>query len=462
MKQSLVGLCEVTKLLELNDYTLKINNKLLLEHTKVSFRKGVINHILGKNGVGKSQFAMDLLLNRSGLIPSEISKNVTIISSFSNVPNDLKVCELFILLEKRFGLDSVAHLAHSLHATNISKTSLIGQLSDGQKQKLKLLSFFLEDKSIIVLDEITNALDKQTINEIYLFLLAYIKNHPKKIILNITHNLSDLKNLKGNYYLIEDFKMIRFLIKLKLFRSILRGEILELKKTISNKIMIILIAIIVAIFAMGWILPIGIDKVTRLSYREYLFSTYTVFTQFGFLMFSFLVSFFINKEYSGKTILFYRMMNTNSLTFYIKKVLTLTVETLGSILVLLFIVSFIFMDFSVILQMFFLLSMISIQYILIVALISFLSANVLLSIGFSILYWITTVLFVAIGGFLRFFAIFDASNELYLNVQNFLEGSENSISFDHNLLIILYIIVLTIIALAIARVNNKRWLRLGV
>lgn len=59
--------------------------------------------------------------------------------------------------------------------------------------------------------------------------------------------------------------------------------------------MIILIAIIVAIFAMGWILPIGIDKVTRLSYREYLFSTYTVFTQFGFLMFSFLVSFFINK-----------------------------------------------------------------------------------------------------------------------------------------------------------------------
>ena len=285
MKQSLVGLCEVTKLLELNDYTLKINNKLLLEHTKVSFRKGVINHILGKNGVGKSQFAKDLLLNRSGLIPSEISKNVTIISSFSNVPNDLKVCELFILLEKRFGLDSVAHLAHSLHATNISKTSLIGQLSDGQKQKLKLLSFFLEDKSII--------------------------------------------------------------------RSILRGEILELKKTISNKIMIILIAIIVAIFAMGWILPIGIDKVTRLSYREYLFSTYTVFTQFGFLMFSFLVSFFINKEYSGKTILFYRMMNTNSLTFYIKKVLTLTVETLGSILVLLFIVSFIFMDFSVILQMFF-------------------------------------------------------------------------------------------------------------
>ena len=96
--------------------------------------------------------------------------------------------------------------------------------------------------------------------------------------------------------------------------------------------------------------------------------------------------------------------------------MTLTVETLGSILVLLFIVSFIFMDFSVILQMF-LLSMISIQYILIVALISFLSANVLLSIGFSTLL-ITTVLLLQLVDF-YVFAIFDASNELYLNVQNF-------------------------------------------
>lgn len=197
-------------MLKLNDYTLKVKNKILLEHANFSFDEGVINHILGKNGVGKSQFAKDLLLNRSGLIASEISKNVTIISSFSNVPNDLRVSELFILLRKRFDLESVSQLAHSLHIENISMNALIRQLSDGQKQKLKLLSFFLEDKSIIVLDEITNALDKQTINEIYLFLNIYIENHPEKIILNITHNLSDLKNLKGNYYLIEEFKMIHF------------------------------------------------------------------------------------------------------------------------------------------------------------------------------------------------------------------------------------------------------------
>ena len=87
-------------------------------------------------------------------------------------------------------------------------------------------------------------------------------------------------------------------------------------------------------------------------------------------MFSFLVSFFINKSTQEKQFYFIVYDEYQKPYFLYKKVLTLTVETLGSILVLLFIVSFIFMDFSVILQMF-LLSMISIQYILIVALISF-------------------------------------------------------------------------------------------
>ena len=74
------------------------------------------------------------------------------------------------------------------------------------------------------------------------------------------------------------------------------------------------------------------------------------------------------------------------------------------------------MDFSVILQMF-LLSMISIQYILIVALISF----------YLLTFFYLSVLAYSIGlqqyfccnWWILRFTIFDASNELYLNVQNF-------------------------------------------
>ncbi len=59
-------------------------------------------------------------------------------------------------------------------------------MSDGQKQKLKLLSFLLEDHDLIILDEVTNALDKKTVNEIYEFLNDFIQSHQTEL-LSILH-----------------------------------------------------------------------------------------------------------------------------------------------------------------------------------------------------------------------------------------------------------------------------------
>lgn len=95
-------------------------------------------------------------------------------------------------------IDKIAYL---LNLDNIDGKVLIKNLSDGQKQKLKLLSFLLEDKNIIVLDEITNSLDKKTVIEIHGFLNKYIQENPEKIIINITHDLSDLKAIEGDYYI---------------------------------------------------------------------------------------------------------------------------------------------------------------------------------------------------------------------------------------------------------------------
>ncbi|MGW6108841.1 peptide ABC transporter ATP-binding protein, partial [Bacillus subtilis] len=93
---------------------------------------------------------------------------------------------------------------------NIDGKVLIKNLSDGQKQKLKLLSFLLEDKNIIVLDEITNSLDKKTVIEIHGFLNKYIQENPEKIIINITHDLSDLKAIEGDYYIFNHQKIQQY------------------------------------------------------------------------------------------------------------------------------------------------------------------------------------------------------------------------------------------------------------
>ncbi|ATO27000.1 peptide ABC transporter ATP-binding protein [Bacillus atrophaeus] len=189
------------------NYTLKVKGKTLLQDTDLHFSNGKINHIVGKNGVGKSQLAKDFLLNNSKRIDRDIRQNVSLISSSSNIPNDVSKDFLLNFLSEKFDAEMINKIAQLINLDNIDGKVLIKNLSDGQKQKLKLLSFLLEDKNIIVLDEITNSLDKKTVMEIHRFLKKYIQENPEKIIINITHDLSDLKAIDGDNYIFHDQKI---------------------------------------------------------------------------------------------------------------------------------------------------------------------------------------------------------------------------------------------------------------
>ncbi|MCI3195178.1 ATP-binding cassette domain-containing protein [Bacillus sp. HU-1818] len=192
------------------NYTLKVKGKTLLQDTDLHFSNGKINHIFGKNGVGKSQLAKDFLLNNSKRIGRDIRQNVSLISSSSNIPHDVSKDFLLHFLSEKFDSEKINKIASLLNLDNIDGKVLIKNLSDGQKQKLKLLSFLLEDKNIIVLDEITNSLDKKTVMEIHRFLKKYIQENPEKIIINITHDLSDLKAIDGDNYIFHDQKIHKY------------------------------------------------------------------------------------------------------------------------------------------------------------------------------------------------------------------------------------------------------------
>lgn len=187
--------------MKLSNFNLSIENKNLLTDVNVEFSEGKINHILGKNGVGKSIFAKSLMLD---------NENITVIGSYSNIPEDITFNELRKVLIKKFDMNKVDHLCSILNISNIDEKIILKKLSDGQRQKIKILVFLLFDKDIIILDEVTNALDKTTSNEIYELFNDYIKKNPKKVILNITHNLSDLNNMDGEYYLFEDYDIKKY------------------------------------------------------------------------------------------------------------------------------------------------------------------------------------------------------------------------------------------------------------
>ena len=172
---------------------------------------------------------------------------------------------------------------------------------------------------------------------------------------------------------------------------------LEFKKSISNKILLTLGILFIFLFLLGYFLPVGIDKAKHLSYSQYFFSAYTVATEFGFLLFSFIIAYFINKEYSNKNTLFYKLIGENIFSFFYKKALVLFVECFIFIFLGITIISLVFSNFSHYLLLLILFSLVILQYILIVGTISLISPNVVVSIGISIIYWIGSIILVAIN-----------------------------------------------------------------
>lgn len=80
---------------------------------------------------------------------------------------------------------------------------------------------------------------------------------------------------------------------------------LEFRKSIRGRTLFYIISTVALTYVLGYILPVGIDKLRHLTLGEFYFSTYTVFTQFGFLIFGFVIVYFFNKDYSDKCILYH-------------------------------------------------------------------------------------------------------------------------------------------------------------
>ncbi|EMU9949095.1 peptide ABC transporter permease [Staphylococcus pseudintermedius] len=238
---------------------------------------------------------------------------------------------------------------------------------------------------------------------------------------------------------------------------------LEFKKSISNKILMTLSILFVFSFLLGYFLPVGIDKVTNLDYPKYFFSAYKVLTEFGFLLFSFIISYFINKEYSNKSLLFYKLIKENIYSFFYKKASILFLESLAIIVVGITIISMVFSDFS---HYFFLIIMfllVVLQYILVVGTISIVSPNVLISIGLSIVYWIASIILVAINKeMFGFLAPFEASNSMYVSVEKVLNGEIPTINLHDVLTIALFFTFVFIVNFIVLGLSKKRWLKLGL
>ena len=138
------------------------------------------------------------------------------------MPSDLKVKDIIDVTKRKFNVTVAQKLIEQLNIQEISFDNKMKNLSDGQKQKIKLLFFLATQPEIVVLDEFTNALDKKSCFDIYSFLNEYIKTSNITII-NITHNLTDIEYLEGAYYLIENKNILSNMTKEKVVNAYIKG-----------------------------------------------------------------------------------------------------------------------------------------------------------------------------------------------------------------------------------------------
>lgn len=179
---------------------LKLGKFSILNNINISARNGEVIHIIGRNGVGKSTLFKAMLGEHryNGHIDIE-PKDIAIISDYASIPRELLVKDIVIFLHKYHKNYSKDREKKLYEITQIDKilNNKIANLSSGEKRKLEIYSTLFSGKKVVIFDEVTNALDRES-KENIINLIREIRKELKDLIIFYTsHDMREVIDLKG-------------------------------------------------------------------------------------------------------------------------------------------------------------------------------------------------------------------------------------------------------------------------
>lgn len=235
---------------------------------------------------------------------------------------------------------------------------------------------------------------------------------------------------------------------------------MEIKRSINNRNFLFCIATVVLSFVLGYILLISIDRIKYITIKQLFFSVYTVFTQFGMMIFPIVVINSINSDYREKNILFYRVLNIESKQYFLRKLGVMFFWFSCALVAITFVVCIIYADFSMFGIMLIYFENAIIYIILISSLLAFVFKNMLVSFCINLFIWISSiVLFTAFPNH-HYIAYFDASNKVYLNLEKYLKTSNiGYLAIGQSCL---YNLVLFFVIFGLVCAFSKQWLKNGI
>lgn len=195
-------------MLEINNLTIKINNRYIIKDLSLILNKNDKLAIIGEEGNGKSTLLKCILgicdyADIKGTINLKENKIGYLKQSLTDYELKLKVFD-YLFKDNNDYYDKINEFYKYLKIINISDEILnqkINILSGGEKVKISILKLLLEENDILFLDEPTNDLDIETLQ----WLEEFIKSTSKPIIY-VSHDETLLSKTANMILHIEQIK----------------------------------------------------------------------------------------------------------------------------------------------------------------------------------------------------------------------------------------------------------------
>jgi len=194
-------------IIEVKNITLQIKKDTILKDVSVSFEKGKIHGLIGRNGSGKTML-MKCICGFVKPTNGTITVNSKVIGKDCDFPSDIGIIietPGFIPYYSGYkNLKLLAGLNNKITNEQIKETIRkvgldpalkrhVKKYSLGMRQRLGLAQAIMENPSILVLDEPMNGLDKEGVADMREF-LKQLRDEGKTIIL-ASHSAEDISVL---------------------------------------------------------------------------------------------------------------------------------------------------------------------------------------------------------------------------------------------------------------------------
>lgn len=194
-------------IIEVKDLSLTIKKTEILKNVNVSFEKGKIHGLIGRNGSGKTML-MKCVCGFIKPTKGTVTVGGRLIGKDCDFPEDVgiiietpgfipyysgyKNLKLLADLNKKIGREQIRSSMEQAGLDPDMKRH-VRKYSLGMRQRLGLAQAIMEDPDILILDEPMNGLDKEGVSDMRKYLLR-LKEQGKTIII-ASHSSEDIEVL---------------------------------------------------------------------------------------------------------------------------------------------------------------------------------------------------------------------------------------------------------------------------